>query len=261
MTKPRSYKTEAIIIKKTKLGEAGRILTLLTPHLGKIQGVAKGVRKSKSKLSGHLELVTHSQITLARGRNIDTIIGSQTINSFLGIRGDLTLLSYALYYSELVNLFAAENAENRNLYELFLNTLKHLNLNTNIELLRRYFEVRLLGAAGYRPQTKQCVSCHKQLTGNHNTFSSADGGVLCPSCSSNHPYGYCISPGCLEAFILLQEKEFSVLDKHQVKPPVYQELNLILSSYLRYLLERDIKSAAWLDTLKSLGRQNQVSLL
>jgi len=253
MTRPRSYQTEAIIIKKTKLGEAGRILTLLTPHLGKIQGVAKGVRKSKSKLSGHLELITHSQITLARGRNIDTIIGSQTINSFLEIKSDLTFLSYALYFSELVNLFAAENAENHSLFNLFLNTLKRLSHSTNYELVRRYFEVQLLGAVGYRPQLRQCVSCHKQLIGNHNTFSSLDGGVLCPTCSSNRPYGYYISAGCLEAFNLLQEKEYTALCSYQIKPSVYQELNLILSSYLRYLLERDIKSVAWLDTLKALN--------
>ena len=82
MPKPRTYQTEAIIIRKTKLGEADRILTLYTPDLGKIQGIAKGVRRPKSRLSGHLELLTHSQVTLVRGRgNLDTIIGSQTIDS------------------------------------------------------------------------------------------------------------------------------------------------------------------------------------
>jgi len=261
MAKPRSYQTEAIIIRKTKLGETGRILTLFTPRLGKIQAVAKGVRKVKSKLSGHLELATHSQVTLVRGKNIDTIIGSQTINSFLEIKNDLSLLSYALYFSELVSLFASENAENNNLYELFLNTLKMLGVNTNNELLRRYFEVQLLGAVGYRPQVKQCVSCHKQLSGNNNTFSMSEGGVLCPACSYSRPYGYSISLSCLEAFNLLQQSDFSSTGNVKLKPSVYQELNLILSSYLRYLLERDIKSAAWLDTLKALNKHNQVSLL
>ena len=261
MTRPRSYQTEAIVIKKTKLGEAGRILTLLTPHLGKIQGVAKGVRKTKSKLSGHLELITYSRVTLARGKNIDTIIGSQAINSFIEIKSDLVLLSYALYFSELVNLFAAENAENNSLFNLFLNTLKRLGHNTDSELLRRYFEIHLLDAVGYRPQLNHCVSCKKQLVGNNNAFSSTDGGILCPNCSTNHPYGYRLSLCCLEAFNFLQENEFTALDDYKIKPAAYQELNLILSSYLRCLLERDIKSAAWLDTLKALNKQNQVSLL
>lgn len=261
MTRPRSYQTEAIIIRKTKLGEAGRILTLFTPRLGKIQAVAKGVRRPRSKLSGHLELITHSQVTLARGKNIDTIIGSQTINSFLEIKSDLVLLSYALYFSELVNLFAAENAENHSLFNLFLDTLKRLGHDTNNELLRRYFEVQLLSAVGYRPQLKQCVCCRKQLIGNNNTFSPVDGGILCVNCSANRPYSYCLPLNCLETFNLLQEKEFTTLCSYQIKPSVYQELNLTLSSYLRYLLERDIKSAAWLETLKNLSKQERASLL
>ena len=60
MTKPRTYQTPAIVIKKTKLGEADRILTFYTPEMGKIQGVAKAVRKPSSKLSGHLEMLSYS---------------------------------------------------------------------------------------------------------------------------------------------------------------------------------------------------------
>jgi len=75
MPKPRTYQTEAIIIKKTKLGEADRILTFFTPDLGKIRAVAKGVRRPRSKMSGHLELLTHSLVSLARGRNLDTVTG------------------------------------------------------------------------------------------------------------------------------------------------------------------------------------------
>ncbi|GAH83573.1 unnamed protein product [marine sediment metagenome] len=66
MSRPRTYQTEAIIIKKTKLREADIIFTLYTPHLGKIQAFAKSVRKTRSKMAGHLELLTHSQISLAR---------------------------------------------------------------------------------------------------------------------------------------------------------------------------------------------------
>ena len=110
MTTPRNYQTEAIIIRKTKLGEADSILTLYKPRLGKIQGFAKSLRKPKSRLAGHLELLTYSQVSLARGRSIDTITGSQTINSFLPLKTDLDLASYALYVIELVNQFTPEHA-------------------------------------------------------------------------------------------------------------------------------------------------------
>jgi DNA repair protein RecO (recombination protein O) len=151
VTRPRTYQTEAIITKKTKLGEADRILTLYTPHLGKIQAVAKGVRRPRSKLSGHLELITHSLVSLARGRNLDTITGSQTIASFLPIKSDLDLSSYALYAIELVNQFTADHIENQRLFQLLLDTLERLCQGDNSELVLRYFELHLVGEVGYRP--------------------------------------------------------------------------------------------------------------
>src|SRR4030042_1851421 len=105
MSDPREYKTEAVVIKKTKLGEADTILTFFTPGLGKIQGFARSLRKPRSKLAGHLELLTHSQVSFARGRGIDTITGSQTINGFLPIRNDLWLTSCGVYVAELVGQF------------------------------------------------------------------------------------------------------------------------------------------------------------
>jgi DNA repair protein RecO (recombination protein O) len=77
MTRPRDYQTEAVVIKKTKLGEADRILTFYTPRMGKIQGVAKSVRKPKSKMAGHLELLTYCSVQFQRGKgNLDTITGA-----------------------------------------------------------------------------------------------------------------------------------------------------------------------------------------
>ena len=123
MTKPRTYQTEAIIIKKMKLGEADRILTLYTPHLGKIRAVARGVSRSKSKMAGHLELLTHSLVSLTRGRNLDRIIGSQTINSFLPLKTDFQLGAYALYLTELTDQFTAEQTEDTPLFQLLLESL------------------------------------------------------------------------------------------------------------------------------------------
>jgi len=163
MSKPRTYQTEAIIIKKTKLGEADRILTLYTPHLGKIQGVARGVRRPRSKLAGHLELLTHSQVSLARGRNLDTITGSQNINSFFPLKNDLELTAHALYATELVDQFTADQIENYPLFQLLLETMHRLCLAGDNELVLHYFELHLLNEVGYRPQLQQCVSCRKTL--------------------------------------------------------------------------------------------------
>ena len=250
MSQPRTYQTEAIIIKKTKLGEADRILTLYTSDLGKIQAVAKGVRRPRSKLAGHLELLTHSLVSLARGRNLDTITGSQTITSFLPLKSDLHLTSYALYATELVNQFTADQIENRPLFRLLLATMEQLSQAGNTELVLRHFELQLLNEVGYRPQLQQCVVCHQPLQPVINSFCSSVGGMLCPNCYQSQTSTYPLSVNALKVLRLLQSSDYATISRLRMNPQLSYELEAVMRSYLTYLLERDLKSVAWLDTLK-----------
>ena len=117
MTRPRVYKTEAIVLKRRAQGEADSIFTLYTPNLGKIRVVARGVRKPKSKLGGHLEPLTRSALVLAKGQNLDIITQVQTIEPFLPLRDDLWRTGCALYAAELVDQFCAEQSENYHIYK------------------------------------------------------------------------------------------------------------------------------------------------
>ena len=258
MPKPRTYQTEAVIIKKVKLREADRILTLYTPHLGKIQGVARGVRRPRSKLAGHLELLTHSQVSLARGRNLDTIIGSQTINSFLPLKSDLWLISCALYVTELINQFTADHIENYSLFRLLIETMHRLSQADDNELVLRYFELHLLNEVGYRPQLRQCVSCHSPLKVVTNTFSPADGGMLCPRCSQRRPLTYPLSVDAIKALNLLQANDYDTAGEQKMNPELSHELDEVLSHYIEYLLEREVKSAVWLDTLREQIKEKRI---
>ena len=261
MTKPRNYQTEAFIIRKTRLGEADRILTMYTPHLGKIQGFAKGVRRPKSKLSGHLELLTHSLVSLARGKNIDTIIGSQTINGFLPLKSDLALTSYALYAAELVNQFTAENVEDKSLFDLLIETMNRLCLGGDKELLLRHFELHLLNEVGYRPQLEHCVLCQLPLKNSNAYFRPSSGGVLCPVCSRSRSSSYPVSANGLEALRLLQGDSQNTPNNLNISDNLSTELERVMKHYIKYLLDRDIRSAAWLDSLKRQSRRSRLSLL
>ena len=250
MTKPRNYQTEAIIIKKTRLGEADSILTLYTPHLGKIQGFAKSLRRPRSKMAGHLELLTHSMVSLARGRNLDTIIGSQTIDSFLPLKNDLDLISYGLYATELVDQFTAEHVEDYPLFQLLVEILHCLCRGDDNELALRYFELHLLKEVGYRPQLQQCVSCHQALEPVINSFCPAAGGVLCPDCSQSQPLTRPVSVDALKVLRFLQNSDYDTTAKLKMNPELSHQLEAVMRGYLKYLLERDVKSAAWLDSLR-----------
>lgn len=255
MPKPRTYQTEAVIIKKTKLGEADRILTLYTPHLGKIQAVAKGVRRPRSKLSGHLELLTHSMVSLARGRNLDTITGSQTISSFLPLKTDLHLTSHALYAIELVDQFTVDHMENYPLFQLLVDTMHQLCQSGNNEPVLRYFELHLLNEVGYRPQLHQCVSCHSLLQPTINAFCSSAGGMLCPNCYRNQPLTRPLSVDALKVLRLLQSNDSDTAARLKMDSKLSHEVLVVMRDYLKYLLEREVKSAAWLDTLREQTNQ------
>ncbi len=254
MSEPRNYQTEAIIIKKTKLGEADRVLTLFTPHLGKLEAVARGVRRPRSKMAGHLELLTYSQVSLARGRNLDTIIGSQTINGFLAIKDNLWLTSCALYVSELVHQFTAERLENYPLFQLLLATLERLCQAGNKELVLHYFELHLLNEAGFRPQLGQCVACQALLEPEANYFSPHAGGMLCPTCRPTQPVAYPVSVNALKVLRLLQKDDYETANRLKLDAGLSRELEEITRVYFRYLLEREVKSVAWLDNLREQAR-------
>ncbi len=266
MTRPRNYQTEAIIIKKTKLGEADRILTMYTPDHGKIQAVARGVRRPKSKMAGHLELLTHSQISLARGRNLDIITGSQTIDSFLPMKTDLWLTSYGLYVIELVNQFTPDQSEDEALFHLLLETLTNLCTSDNRDpslrsgqtpsassgqaLLLRYFELKMLEMTGYRPQLHECVSCHKPLAPLVNSFCASLGGMLCPLCALKQPFSFEVSVNTLKVLRFIQDNNFTAVSRLKINSSLARELEALTRHYLRYLLEREVRSVAWLDTLR-----------
>ena len=250
MSKPRNYQTEALIIRKTKLGEADRILTLYTPHLGKTQAVAKGVRRPRSKMSGHLELLTHSLISLARGRNLDTVTNTRTITAFLPLKSDLWRGACALYTAELVDKFTPDHAENQLIFQLLRSTWLELCRTDNHELVLRSFELHLLKAVGYRPELGHCVSCGATLKPTGNWFGPAAGGVLCSGCGPKHSQRYPISPQALSVLRTLQNDE-AITRPTGINPALARELETLMSHYLEYLLEREIKSARWLRSLRA----------
>lgn len=250
MTQPRVYQTEAIIIKRINLGEADRILTLYTPEHGKIKAVAKGSRRTRSKLGGHVELLTHSQLLLAHGRNLDIVTQAQTIDSFLPLKENLKRMSCGLYISELVDVFSEEHAENRKLFQLLLQTLHQLSQLDKNDVALRYFELNLLNFTGYRPQLQMCANCSSSLQPVTNYFSSSQGGVLCTDCGYQEPVARELSVNALKVLRLWQDCDFSTANRIHINPELAFELEQALREYIKYLLERQVKSTLWLDRLK-----------
>ncbi|MCS7001958.1 MAG: DNA repair protein RecO, partial [Dehalococcoidia bacterium] len=106
MGAPRVYRTEAVVLRRHNLGEADKILTLLTPTYGLVRAVAKGVRRPKAKLAGHLDLLCRSDLLIAKGLNLDVVTGAALIDGYAPLRDHLYLGSCAIYCLEVSERFS-----------------------------------------------------------------------------------------------------------------------------------------------------------
>ncbi|MCK4403189.1 MAG: DNA repair protein RecO [Dehalococcoidia bacterium] len=250
MGAPRSYQTQAIIIKQTKLGEVDKILTIYTPEFGKLKAVAKGVCRPGSKLGGNVEPLTHSLLMLARGRNLDIVTQSQTIDGFLVLKSDLWRMACGLYVLELIDSFTLENSGNHPLFDLLLDTLQRLCQGDDSETVLRYFELHLLDYLGYRPQLHRCVGCNSPIKPVVNFFSSSQGGILCSHCGQKEPDSRPLSVGALKILRLWQSFDYATARRVKVRSELRSELEQVMPGYIKYLLQREVKSIAWLRELR-----------
>src|SRR5262245_52113448 len=123
----RIYRTEGVVLRRQDLGEADRIITLYSPTHGKLRAVAKGARRPKSRVGGHVELFTHVNVLVAQGRNLDIISQAEAMRPFGAIRDDLWRATYACYCAELVDRLTEERLENRAVFDLLLQELSYLD--------------------------------------------------------------------------------------------------------------------------------------
>jgi DNA repair protein RecO (recombination protein O) len=250
MPRERVYRTEAVIIRRSDFGEADRLLTLITPS-GKRRVVAKGARKTTSRLAGSIELFTHATMLLAIGRNLDLVTQSAPLQTFDALRTSPLCIAAAYYVAELLDRLTEEEDESRVLFDLLVGALGALDRMRHVDLVLRWFELRLLAAAGYRPQLHYCASCQAALTEATDHFSPSAGGALCPRCA---PADRGVLPMSLPAFKLLrylQAQPLAAVERLTISAPVRAETEHLLRAALRHLLERDLASLAHFDEVRS----------
>jgi len=248
----RVYRTEAVIIRRADFGEADRLLTLITPH-GKRRVVAKGARKTTSRLAGHIELFTHATLLLAVGRSLDIVTQSVILHGFDTLRGDLKRIGAAYYAAELIDRLIEEDDENRPAYDLLVDTLHALDTTRSPDLVLRFYELRLLGFLGYRPQLYHCAVCQEVLTEETSRFSPDAGGALCPRCAPSDRAALPISLSAFKLLRFLQAQPPEAIERLNISPATRDEAEKLLRAYLRRILERDLKSIAFLEEINITG--------
>ena len=248
---PRGYKSPASVLRQRRLGETDKIITLYTADYGKVDAVAKGVRRVKSRLAGNVEPLSHGSFLLARGRNLDIITQVQSIESFQPLHDDLGRLSHALYAAELLDRATEERSENFALYRLLLDTLRRLTERDDLERTLRYYEMAVLGQLGYQPELQQCVVCGAEIArGEVVRWAGNLGGVVCSSCRPQNTALSTLSPTTLDALRALQTENFQGVVDLELDHDMAAALEHLLRDAIHYALDQDVRSAAFLDEVR-----------
>jgi DNA repair protein RecO (recombination protein O) len=194
-----TYSVSGINIASFNLGESDKVLTIFTKERGAIKAVAKGARKPGSKITGKADVLNVNRLLIAKGRSLDIITQAESLETFSGLRKDLTRLSFGLYYAELTDHFAQGLAEEANDYfDFFFQALKdqceagtksssESKSQTDWQVYSLWlclkFELGLLDILGYKPELTFCVTCRQVINDlNLSTFDRELGGIVCRQC-------------------------------------------------------------------------------
>ncbi len=183
---PGPLKTEAIVLRSLRYGEADRILHLYTPHRGRVGAIAKGVRRTRSRFGGRLEPFFRLRLVLHEGRSeLLTVTGAETVDGYARLRSDGAALDSAARACDAVARLFDTGEGHPGVFHLLCNELALLDASsayaTHANQLA--FRLKLLLAAGLAPQLAACASCGERegLVG----FSGAAGGVVCAACEAS----------------------------------------------------------------------------
>jgi DNA repair protein RecO (recombination protein O) len=182
---PAPFKTEAIVLRSIRYGEADRILHLYSEDRGRLGAIAKGVRRVKSRLGGRIEPFARVNLILRQGRgDLCTITGADTVHAHPALRERRDSLERATQACDAVLRLLDSSEPNRPAYNLLARELSLLDASPGAAVRAQAlaFRMKLLLAAGFAPELAACATCgDREHVGG---FSASAGGVVCPGCEA-----------------------------------------------------------------------------
>lgn len=178
------------MLRTYKLGEADRIVVLMTRDHGKVRAVAKGIRKTKSKIGARLEPMAHVELLLYRGKDLDVVNQVETIEAAPALHDDLDRMTQAMAVLEAVDLAAPDRERSAELYAMLVGALRSLAERPSPMLLAGFY-LKMLTLEGVGPQVTECVGCGS--VDGIVSFDVQRGGVQCSECRT----GVAIDDGSL----------------------------------------------------------------
>ncbi len=238
------YRTKGFVFKKTNRYEADQVFSIFTYDYGRLEILAKAIRKITSKLRGGLDLFYFSEVEFIQGKLQKTLTDANTIEKFQDIKKNLKKIKIAFKISEILDNFLRFEEKDEKVWKLILETFNRLNnlQSTICNLQFYYFLWNFFLILGYGPELYDCALCQQKLTPYNLFFSSKDGGIICQTCAKKVKMAEKIGSDVIKILRIIIKKDWQTLSKLKMNSPSLKALRAISENYYLYLFTEHSKT-------------------
>ncbi len=228
------YRTKGIVFKKDDRAEADRVFTIFTHDFGKLEVVARAIRKINSKLRAGIDVFHLSEIEFIQGKFYKTLTDSAAIERFKNISQDPEKLNISRKIAELIDCYINGQEKDEDIFNLLNETLAKLNSQTDPSLIYHYFFWNFFSILGYRPEIYKCAACQEKLNPYSIYFSNKEGGVICKNCLGADKQAEKINSDVVKVLRLFLKNDWQIISKLKIDKPSQILLEKVSESYHLY---------------------------
>lgn len=250
MPRTQPLRSEAIVLRQRPIGDTDKVCVLLLPARGRIEAVARGVRKPTSRLAGHVDALSRGSFQLAQGRSMFIVTQAQTLDAWTELHEDVDRLSLAVSVAELIDRTAMPDMPSGTLYRLLRDTMARIAESGAPRAAVRWFQLRWFDEQGYKPELDHCVRCRTVLRPEGNGFAAGDGGAACPECHRGG-LGAPLSAPAFKLLRYMRRTSFERSAQVRLSAGVAREVDRHLSGLVEHALDGRLRSSSFAQALES----------
>ncbi len=238
-----TFKEEAVVLRAHDLGEADRILSLMTAGSGLRRAVAKGVKRTRSKFGGRLEPFTLLHVVLHEGRNLDTVVQAEIIESHASLRADFDKFLFGEAMLEMIEKSLHEDQSVPRLFDALCVTLDVLEgAVADPALLLAAFELKVCALIGYHPHLDHCLHCGRKIEDESACLDMAGGGVACLACAGDMMNKLTVTSQDLSLMRFLLREDMAAVARRTESPRACRDVLATAFRFSESFLDRPLKT-------------------
>lgn len=238
-----------LVVREQNIGEADKLITVLTAKHGLVRAFSRGAKKTKSKKLAATSLLSYADFTFAKSREAFSVEEALVKEVFFELRSDVQKMSLAQYFCELAYEFCEEDFESEEILRLFLNALWLLKENKKSpEFIKAVTELRLMSLSGYMPDLVVCENCGEYET-EYMYFDYESGKLYCKSCVPKY-YCECISASVVTAMRYVSLSDFEKIFSFSLKEDALERFCKLTEAYLLNKTQRKFKTLEFYNVIK-----------